>query len=39
VREDSLDPFGKRMIDLQHVALAAGAAELETAAESLAGRL
>jgi hypothetical protein len=39
VREDSLDPFGKRMIDLQHVALAAAPAELEAAAESLAGRL
>jgi len=36
VGADRLDPFGKRILDLQHVLEARGAAELEAAGERLA---
>jgi glycerate kinase len=38
VGADELDPFGKRILDLQHVLVAAGATELEAAGARL-GRL
>ncbi len=39
VGADRLDPFGKRILDLQHVLEASTAAELEAAGERLARRL
>ncbi len=39
VGEDALDPFGKRILDLQHVLTATGADALAGAGEELARRL